>query len=754
MSKALFTALICLSLSTISVAYASSLLPCPDLQAAFLEAGQIENPSTSYWEMWQLARTKPPRLPPAHRYEWLRRTYDRLLECPSDDLGWLGAHLHNAIQMGVEMEAAASAMGQYGKAYMAVQEAELFSTRLWNGPPRPERGHGSETAWGVTINLALDRAIHYERRGLVAEAETEYRLVMAMLDRLRDANHRLYQERRALNNWSVLMGRAGRGITKEHLRQQGRALSGGEDAHLETNQIMEEIMNEPATPQHVADLKRMADQRELEGRWESALQIRRRAAWVYHRMEEHDAAWALFAEVEKAARQHGFFMALAQTLHARADARSEVQDFEVAEQDYQQALTAYRRSGFKLEEIRLYHDYARHLQRRGQHADALRMIGESVRLAETLQLRELLPRRWALQASILASLGRVNEAEALWQQNVALLEELTEILPRIRFQVMTARLYFLEQYGTPEAFEAYYQIAHAYAESEGLSDYVRRHFLRLEHSPEATPDRAEEQVPMIWGDIQPRLVVTPHDEGGTARAWFWVLNDSGWPVDGALALSEAGSVEWVEREGLLIGRAGSQHEAASVTEVWSGSIAAQGHLPVLLESVGVEGASPVRTLRWTDEWGEVDAIWRIDDEASAETPMITVQMAWSIWNPFFAVPIYHVWPTHLEAQHVVFRIRTSQPSRVEIYNATMSVLLAVDAQGDGAFTGTGDVLSDSGGTAYPRAVPGSSNWLRVFPLEDVDYQAYLDVQVEMATDDTEWTLIGHARIMSFGHSPP
>ncbi len=83
-------------------------------------------------------------------------------------------------------------------------------------------------------------------------------------------------------------------------------------------------------------------------------------------------------------------------------------------------------------------------------------------------------------------------------------------------------------------------------------------------------------------------------------------------------------------------------------------------------------------------------------------------------NPYYLLPIHHMaqrLDTALE-QSVDFTVAASQPTRIESYDAVTGKLLAIDANGDGDFLDSGDMIAaDSNRNSWPELIFGKNRKL-------------------------------------------
>lgn len=709
------------------------------------------DPATAYWEMWSLARLHAPGIPAERRYDWMRRTYARLLQCPADDARWTTSHRINAVQMACEIETDATTLGLYGEAFLALQQAETHARALWDGEPRPDRMRGRIPVMiGVTVALFLDRASHLERQGRIDDADAAFRLGCEAAALVPSSPG---QARRALNNRATFLTRIGRSLESEALLDQAArtAREPDDSRHPEVNRLRRRADTEGPSDGIIDGLLAHASRFRAEGRVADALGVLRQCATLRFFQGRHAEAWPLFAEVEKEAARLKLREAATDCAYWRAKARSEAGLLDEAEADFLAALSLYREAGMKPAEEKLYNAYAMHLDRRGLLPEALDAIRESIRLNRMMHLPYLLPGRLAVLARLLAKAGRPEEAEAAWQEALAVMDTLDQLEPARRLTLLVQRLEFLQNAGRNDAMTALLAEARTLADEAGLSSYARRGLDGFDpaRGTENAATAIDPGAPVRGiPDLQPRYVATRCLPGERPRAWFWLLNPGSSATGGSLSVSGRGTmtVDALAEVVAANARLKAPDTAASTpVHVGAGAV-----VPVRVEADGVPRTPARIFLAWPGAEA-VTSVWEVVSDADTLGSRATVHASLALWNPFFAVPVYHEIGRSLPAARTEnLRLRASTPCRVEIYDATLNRLVGVDRTGDGSFLGVGDVLaSDADADGTPDVTPGTPVWVYLFPSPGIDYRGVLDLAVEVR-DGTGWKVTGHDRVVGFG----
>jgi hypothetical protein len=128
------------------------------------------------------------------------------------------------------------------------------------------------------------------------------------------------------------------------------------------------------------------------------------------------------------------------------------------------------------------------------------------------------------------------------------------------------------------------------------------------------------------------------------------------------------------------------------------------------------GATNRLSITWQGE-STAHTLWEFS--ASPDSRVVAIVNAgMAADNPFYAVPFYHeIYFRGANQELRNFRVKTSEPCRVEILDVAADKLLAIDATGDGNFDGAGDVLyADEDGNGFPEFVFGQDRAAVSFEL--------------------------------------
>jgi hypothetical protein len=152
-------------------------------------------------------------------------------------------------------------------------------------------------------------------------------------------------------------------------------------------------------------------------------------------------------------------------------------------------------------------------------------------------------------------------------------------------------------------------------------------------------------------------------------------------------------------------------------------------------------------LDWTDGQASQVAVGKFT--SSGQTVPLAQVTNWSVANQAngWPVPFYHeIFYRGQELSKENVLVKVSAPARVEIYNEDTGELLAIDAEGDGIYTGENDFLAqqnDHDGDDRPDLVvdaknPVGSLEIYVFPRSPAASGTKVSVQMADYTDTPHW----------------
>ncbi len=312
-------------------------------------------------------------------------------------------------------------------------------------------------------------------------------------------------------------------------------------------------------------------------------------------------------------------------------------------------LKIAREGGLKQREIGLYEIYAKLLIGLGRYEDALVIQRELIRLLRSFDLFPRVPAALRQLAAIHALIGERDLAAAALREANRLLEE--------------AKL--------PDSSKKRLRVILA----------------------EPLPDAAGNRMVAINSDLQPLRSMMIPLEGFPARGLFTLTNHSEIEVSGVLRFEGAGLAfrdEAVESMvGVDVATPGGGGEITRKVTIAAGDFLA---IDLSRNPVPNAGRDTV-AITWQPAGGEKQTAEWIGDSAEEGVSLAVTDAGEYLDNPFYLIPIYHLLQYKDAFSQVAdVRVIASQPTRIELYDQDDDLVL-VDADGDGAFTSGGDMIS-------------------------------------------------------------
>jgi tetratricopeptide (TPR) repeat protein len=392
-------------------------------------------------------------------------------------------------------------------------------------------------------------------------------------------------------------------------------------------------------------------------------------ARVYHALGRREEAWSivndLFARTEKDVNPYHRIEMLETAIDlALADGGTHPE----LEKWLVQALTNARQTGSKFREVPLYEKYARFLMMQGRYAEAVQIQQEAIRLSRAMNL----PKRL--------------------QDNL------------VRLDGMKKQMEKLQRVATGDKPD------NGGAVPQGSTDPVQ--------GVNAPPVTVVGGSTPLAIDIQPRRSFSAALPAQPAYGRFYIHNPSTLTRHGELVLS--GAIEdpqWDNREWLAV-TASPLFEAVKLSH----PLTLDAGATYVVDLTGLpreDGSGAEVKCEWVPDKGTDSATgtWTYQSvEKTAGTGIRTAVIdAHELQsNPYYLLPIHHMaqrLDTALE-QSVDFTVAASQPTRIESYDAVTGKLLAIDANGDGDFLDSGDMIAaDSNRNSWPELIFGKNQKL-------------------------------------------
>lgn len=312
-------------------------------------------------------------------------------------------------------------------------------------------------------------------------------------------------------------------------------------------------------------------------------------------------------------------------------------------------LEISRTGGIKREEIDLYRIYSDFLVASGRYNDALRIQGELIRLLKTFNVYPRLPEAMHGLAKIRALMGQKQSADdALTsaRQQLDGIKLPAESIDRIR-SIITTPL----------------------------------------------PAMRQEDTAVAKIDLQPLRSLMIPLVGLPARGLFSLTNPSGKYESGKLSIVGNGLVlRYDANAAQVLVQVGAQNGQARLVHPLTIKPGSTVLVDLSLEMNQKDPSQSV-TIEWQPNAGgsKQTAVWKADKPEEGISIAVTDASEY-LDNPFYLIPIYHLLQFKGDYDQAVdFRIQSTQPARVEMYDQGEQ-LIFVDAEGDGQFTTVGDLI--------------------------------------------------------------
>jgi tetratricopeptide (TPR) repeat protein len=458
-----------------------------------------------------------------------------------------------------------------------------------------------------------------------------------------------------------------------------------------------------------------------------------------------EPALGLLNEVVESVRstQHVELLARALKSRARCNLIAGGSSRSIAD-DLKESLALYRTLGDKVAEVELYELYARWLGERHRFAEALQTWEEAYRLAETLRLHFRSLHMLLGIADLQLILGNKAELTRIWDRVNKFVIAHKDLPEPTQLRYRIAQMDYLKFQGNEPALRTAYAAASDFVKTSKLTAYQTRGFssYRLA-APLAIGSVTPEPEPAV--NLQPILFVTHVSTGELAHARFGIFNPSSRTAQGIVKLAPADlKYEWTPTDqGWKIKLNETTNESSSAKKqltIGPGNAAALYFEALPLTS----GATNRVSVTWQGDTA-AEAAWQFSASVDSRTVAI-VDASLAAENPFHAVPFYHeIYFRGTASELRNFRVKTSEPCRVEFLDPATDKLLAIDATGDGSFDGAGDVLyMDRDGDRFPDFAVSESNdaaslELLVYPASQGERrQRQIEIRL-FVEENSDWT---------------
>ncbi len=363
------------------------------------------------------------------------------------------------------------------------------------------------------------------------------------------------------------------------------------------------------------------------------------------------------------------------------------------DEEFISVLNRMREQGNKRGEPVLYQEYGGYLLQQNRPGEAIAMFQEALRLKRAfgLMLHEApllgLIFKARFQAGDTAGAeATLNELQAFIQQNQA------EMPIARRVHAETLRATALAQLGRSDEAKAVLELARRLGAD--LPPYRRmllapdRENRILNPDPISTPSGIAAIAPRLR--IQPLEVVSVAALEQSATSRFLIANPTAVSISGKWILTGPGAVSTPPGSVAFI--AG---KPVTTTHL-STTIPGGGESKIIVTVAPAPGITEESIqVSWHPAAGEAspasswDVSWQPDT-----TGRIVLDASLLETNPFRSVSLFHELASPIgEDVGIPFRLRSPVPLRLEYYDVTSGELLAIDANGNGDFTESGDLHS-------------------------------------------------------------
>ena len=371
-------------------------------------------------------------------------------------------------------------------------------------------------------------------------------------------------------------------------------------------------------------------------------------------------------------------------------------------------LAQLRLRGQKRGEPTLYREYAQYLVRQDRPDEAIPLLHEAIRLTRSFGWSLHLPALFTALASAHLDAGSPQAAAAVWAELDRLLAATPELPAVRRVQTEIARALYQARLGRLEAARLTLAKATRLAQQAGLPQFQQPAVTEADldaalaqgHQGTSTPQDGHDAMAT---DLQPLTIRSEGPVDLALRARFVLTNTSGRPVTGLL-MADGPGLRW------------PRNPAAD-----SFSIEATGGAPstlsepltlgpgeqIVLTTAAAAGVEGEVVIEWRAGHVRQSARWSLGRSDSHREDAVLNASALRR-NGFHVQSVTHqITRGDATPGAVPFRLRSSEPVRLEYYHDGR--LIGVDANGDGDFSQPGDMLprASEPGTAHgaPATAP-------------------------------------------------
>lgn len=448
--------------------------------------------------------------------------------------------------------------------------------------------------------------------------------------------------------------------------------------------------------------------------------------------DESKTALQILDDLIKASTQNEHTLIKAKAMELRAEINLTLNNLKAVENDCMNALEIFRRLGYKEKELQLYEFYALSKSKQGKFAIAIKVFESAFDMAISLNLPHKALRMLLHILQIHIDLENFAEVRRLLMRIEAFIAKHPSI-PKptwtLYLEMRDSALAFLDRHDDVSVDVT--------SVNEGI-DSAPEQDSTLE-TGDSDRDSSGVTNSLI---IKPDVVLTSVRSNEFARARFVLYNPSLSNLAGEISVQGLGAVKWEKDE--FAWRGEVVLNETNLQYSLSVDVAPSSASVVFLERlVQADDTDMEMTLEWSGE-SDVSSKWRYMIDNNPQTTQV-INSYYEEENPFYHTTFYHeIYYRGNENVYKNIKAEASELYRIEFIESESGKLLAIDANADGDFEDSGDVIrQDFDNNGYPDVEFNASQdavavELLVYPvLEERSTADEIKIDVYLE-DDHEW----------------
>ena len=412
---------------------------------------------------------------------------------------------------------------------------------------------------------------------------------------------------------------------------------------------------------------------------------------------------------------------------------------------FQKLLEDIRLTGKKRSEPRIYRNYGDWLCQQERYGEALGIYHEALSLTRSFEWHPMVPLLFGRIGLTYQFAGQEKAANDIWHQLDAYLQAHPEIPAQM---ILKGRSFQLASYlraGRDQEANKLISNARALPHPGGLrahwlEDFSEESVIAFKNSLKSEHPSNLEPVADI-ANLHPRSLDTVSLPGTSGSGIFHLINHGSNTIPGILTLEGPGTrfaADHTPAEPSLGGDLNlPNHVIKAPLALAGGSV-----LTIPLTLPFHDQLSGEFTLTWTPDHGEaISSKWTINWGGQISESVI-LESANLATTSFIGLPlVHHVGFPENDASPQPIRLKSPTPLRIEYRDFASGNLLAVDANGDGDFTGQGEFAISTTTQTTPEVKPLANTrlgliemWL--YPLPQHPWNNSLKIQAELLHEKT------------------